>query len=237
MGPRGWDVDLLRTGVAGLDEMLGGGIPRGHTVALLGPFGTGKTTFGLQFLCEGLKGGEKGLFISLEEEPASIVETGEAFGWPLAKARADKTLTIVKLEPADARATVSRVKGELPDALRSLGARRLVVDSVSLLNMMAGDDAERRAQLFSLCRQIREAGATALLVAEAREGNPRASRDGLVEYVSDGVISLQFNMKDNREDRLMIQVVKMRRQRHSRVVRPYAIGERGITVLSEAEVF
>lgn len=230
-------MDLVRTGVPGLDDVLGGGIPRGHAVAVVGPFGTGKTTLGLQFLWEGLRAGEKGIFISLEEDPQSIVETAEGFGWALGPHLEAKALGLVKLEPADARMTIGRIKGELPTFLRGFGAQRVVVDSVSLLNMMFADDAERRSHLFSLCRQVKESGATSILTAEAREGNPRASRDGLTEYVADGVVSLQYDVREGREVQLMLQVVKMRRMRHSRTVKPYSIGERGITVHTGAEVF
>jgi KaiC domain protein len=230
-------ADVVSTGVAGLDEVLGGGIPQGHTVTLLGPFGTGKTTMGLQFLWEGIRRGEKGLFISLEEEVPSLLETAEGFGWDLRKAAEEKGVTLLRLEPADVRATVARVKGELPSFIRGLGARRVVVDSISLLGMMFDAEAERRSQLFSLCKQLREAGATSLLTAEAREGNPWGSKDGLAEYVSDGVISLQYDLKDARDLRLVLQVVKMRRMKHSRALKPYAIGPGGIRVLSDTEVF
>src|SRR5256885_4930152 len=106
---------LVLTGIDGLDELLGGGVPRGHTVTVLGSFGTGKTTFGIQFLVQGLINQEKGIFISLEEDPDSIVASAAGFGWDLATPLKEKRLAIVKLEPADARTTVMKVRSELPD--------------------------------------------------------------------------------------------------------------------------
>ncbi|MBI4416986.1 MAG: KaiC domain-containing protein, partial [Euryarchaeota archaeon] len=125
-------MDLVPTGVDGMDEMLGGGIPRGHVVALLGSFGTGKTTFALQFLMQGLINGERGIFITLEEDVESILKTAEGYGWDLRSHLKDKTAAVIKLEPSDAKATATRVKSELPQFIKSFGAQRIAVDSISL---------------------------------------------------------------------------------------------------------
>src|SRR2546426_8024393 len=182
---------LVLTGIDGLDELLGGGVPRGHTVTVLGSFGTGKTTFGIQFLVQGMINGEKGIFISLEEDPDSIVASAAGFGWDLATPLKEKRLAIVKLEPADARTTVMKVRSELPKFIKEFGADRVVVDSVSLLNMMFPDEVERRARLFALSQQIKSTGATALFTAEAKDDNPRPARGGLGGYISDGGVPLQ----------------------------------------------
>jgi KaiC domain protein len=230
-------VELVLTGIDGLDEMLGGGVPRGHILTVMGSFGTGKTTFGLQFLTQGLINGEKGVFISLEEDVDSVLANASSFGWDLGPYLKEKTLGIVKLEPADAKATVTRLKSELPEYIRKFSASRVVVDSISLLNMMFADEAERRTRLFSLCQQLRSTGATCIFTAEVKDENPRSSRDGLVEYVSDGVVGLRFNERENGEVQLVIQVIKMRRLKHPRSVKPYSITEQGLEVHGDMEVF
>jgi KaiC/GvpD/RAD55 family RecA-like ATPase len=101
-------MDRVKTGIVGLDEMLEGGFPRSHTVVVMGSFGTGKTTFGLQFLSEGLRQGEKGIYITLEEDEGSIIDDAKSFGWDLKPAIDSKKLSIVKLEPTDAKTTISR---------------------------------------------------------------------------------------------------------------------------------
>jgi len=230
-------ADRVLTGVDGLDELLGGGVPRGHVITVMGSFGTGKTTFALQFLVQGLVNGEKGIFISLEEDVDSVVATAASFGWDLRPYLKDKRLHIVRLEPADAKTTVTRIKSELPEFIRKSGATRVVVDSISLLNMMFPDETERRTRLFALCQQLRSTGATCLFTAEVKDDNPRSSRDGLVEYVSDGVIGLRFNERENGEVQLVIQVIKMRRLRHPRSVKPYSITDEGLDVHGDMEVF
>jgi len=229
--------NLVLTGIEGLDEMLGGGVPKGHTITVLGSFGTGKTTFGVQFLVQGLINGEKGIYISLEEDVDSIVTSAAAFGWDLATPLKEKRLAVVKLEPADAKTTVTKVRSELPKFIKDFDAERVVVDSVSLLNMMFGDEMERRARLFALSQQIKSTGATAVFTAETKDDNPMSSRDGLVEYISDGVIVLRTREKESGDVQLTMQVMKMRRLKHSRAIKPYTIDEDGINVHVDVEVF
>lgn len=231
-------MERVKTGITGLDEMLGGGFPKSHNIVVMGSFGTGKTTFGLQFLVEGLKENEKGIFITLEEDEESIIRDAESFGWDLRPAIENEQLVIVKLEPSDALSTVTRIKSDLPKFIKSFGASRIVIDSVSLLNMLFEDDHEKRTNLFNLTQMIRETGATCLMTAEVRDDNPNASRDGLVEYTADGVISLQYEEPAEKgEIQLTLRVIKMRRTNHSRRIRPYSISDRGIVVHSGAEVF
>src|SRR5947199_138167 len=208
--------------------MLGRGVPTGHIITVLGSFGTGKTTFALQFLMQGLINGEKGVFISLEEDADSVIANAASFGWDLPAYIKQKKLNIVKLEPADAKTTVTRVRSELPEFIKRSGASRVAIDSITLLNMLFADDKERREKLFALCKQLKSTDATCIFTAEVKDDNPRSSRDGLVEYVSDGVIGLRFNERENGEVQLVMQVIKMRRLKHPRSVKPYSITEQGI---------
>jgi len=231
-------VGRVRTGIDGLDEMLQGGLPENHIVLLMGSFGTGKTTIGLQFLIEGLKAGEPCIFISLEEDKDSITKNAASFGWNLSDAIEKKKLGLFKLEPSDAKTTITRIKSELPKFVKSFGAKRVVLDSVSLLNMMFSDDSERRSNLFNLCQLLRSTGATTLITAEVKDENPRSSRDGLAEYTADGVLLLQSDeIKEGGEVQLTIRILKMRRTAHSRRVKPYSITDKGIVVHAGADVF
>lgn len=235
MGP---EMNRVRTGVSGLDEMLHGGFPEGHIVLVMGSFGTGKTTFGLQYLVEGLRNEEPCIFISLEEDRDSILKNAASFGWDLTNAIEKKKLGLFKLEPSDAKTTITRIKSELPKFIKSFGAKRVVLDSVSLLNMMFLDENERRSNLFNLCQLLKSTGATTLLTAEVKDENPRSSRDGLAEYTADGVLLLQS--EENREGgeiQLTIRILKMRRTAHSRRVKPYSITDKGIVVHAGADVF
>lgn len=230
-------IDRVKSGVEGLDEMLEGGFPRSHTVVIMGSFGTGKTTFGMQFLNQGLKEGEKGIYISLEEDEKSIIEDARSFGWDLKPYIDSRKLAIVKLEPTDAKTTITRVGKELPEFIKSFGATRIVIDSVSLLNMLYDNEHDKRVSLFNLSQLIKRTGATCLMTAEVKDENPMATRDGLAEYVSDGVIALRYvEVPEKNEMTLTLRIVKMRRIKHSRRITPYAIGSKGIEVHAGAEI-
>jgi KaiC domain protein len=227
--------ERVTTGVPGLDQLMAGGLPRGHVVAAIGSFGTGKTTFALQFIAEGIRRGEKCMFISLEEDQDSLVRSAAAYGWDLKSA--GKELYVAQLEPADMAASVNRLKSDLPSKIQAFGARRLVLDSVSLFAMLFEDEGKQRQALFQLARTVKQSGVTALFTAEAGE-SPGRSRDGLVEYVADGVISLRaFESESQPGDlRLGLQVLKMRRSEHERAAVPYEITAKGLVAHPESRL-
>jgi KaiC domain protein len=223
------------TGIGGLDEMLGGGFPAGHVVLVTGLPGTGKTCLGLQFLMAGVARGEKGVFLSLEEDAPQLLESARQFRWPVDDAVTKGLLKVVRLDPRETRQSLHRVQGELGKELTSLGARRIVVDSVSLLNMLSDDEPSRRGTLFALAGACRESGATSVLTAEADPRHPEVSRDGLSEYVADGVIVLGYATGgDGHRVGLSLRVLKMRRTAHARTVQPYVIGASGLVVDAKA---
>jgi KaiC domain protein len=228
-------ADKVATGAKGLDDMLKGGIPKGHVVAVIGSFGTGKTTLATQFVVQGLANGEKAIFISLEEDEGSVIASAEAFGWDLNKYIGSKALHIVQLTPDDMKSSVQKIRSDLPDKIQQFGATRIAMDSVSLFSMLFESPLEQRTSLFQLARTIKASGATSMFTAEAGQG--KGSRDGLVEYVADGVIFLRL-YEDERNSTVqpVIQILKMRRTEHMRQMRPYTIGASGITVHPETNI-
>ena len=226
------------TGIAGLDEMLKGGLPQGHVVLVTGLPGTGKSCLGLQFLMTGVSLGETGVFLSLEEDEPALLASGRQFGWPMDDAVAKGLLKIVRLDPKETRSNLQRIQGNLGKELAQAGAKRIVVDSVSLLNMLSDDEPGRRQVLFSLAAACRGAGATTLLTAEADPRSPGVSRDGLSEYVADGVILLGYNTaSDGHRVGLSLRILKMRRTDHVRSVQPYRFGPKGLEVDARAVDF
>lgn len=223
------------TGVAGLDQMLGGGFPAGHVVLVTGLPGTGKTCLGLQYLMTGAAAGDKGIFLSLEEDVPALVTSARMFGWPIDEATKAGTFAILRLDPKETRQNLNRIQADLDKELARRGVKRIVVDSVSLLNMLSDDEPSRRNTLFALASACRASGATTLLTAEADPRHPEVSRDGLSEYIADGVIVLGYAAAgDGRQMGLTLRVLKMRRSAHARSVQPYAIGAKGLTVDAKA---
>jgi KaiC/GvpD/RAD55 family RecA-like ATPase len=223
------------TGITGLDEMLGGGLPNGHVVLVTGLPGTGKTCFGLQFLLSGAAKGEAGVYLSLEEESPALLASAREFGWPIDAAVAAGTVKVLRIDPKQTHQNLQRIQSDLGKELKSLAPKRVVVDSVSLLNMLSDDEPSRRATLFGLAAACRDSGATTVLTAEADPLHPAVTRDGLSEYIADGVVLLGYSTgEDGRRVGLSLRILKMRRTAHARTVQPYQIGPGGITVDAKA---
>ncbi len=226
------------SGVAGLDAMLEGGFPKGHVVLVTGLPGTGKTCLGLQFLAHGLTVGEKGIYLSLEEDPPQLLEAARQFGWSLDAAVSDGRLRMVRIDPRETKQSLERLRSDLGKELAAFHPGRIVVDSVSLLNMLSEDEPSRRSMLFALAGACKSSGATSVFTAEADPVHPGVSRDGLSEYVADGVVLLGYSTgEEGRRAGLWLRVLKMRRTAHARSVQPYRIGPQGISVDAQAVDF
>ncbi len=226
----------VSSGIEGLDEMLGGGFPSGHVVVVIGDSGTGKTTMVLQYIMEGLLKNEPGLYITIEEDKESIIATAKAYGWDLEKYIKENKLALLKLDLSDIKTTARQIKSELPGIIKTFGTKRVVIDSITLFSMIFDDVTERRIRLVGLIKAIKKAGITALFTAEVNEDNTLHSKDGIVEYSSDGVLLLQQNEID-KNIRLMMRVIKMRRIQHDRSYRPYEITDKGLVVYPNEMVF
>jgi KaiC domain protein len=231
-------MEIKTTGITGLDQMLGGGIPVGHIVGLLGSPGTGKSTFALHFIYAGLQKEENCIFLSLEEREENIVKTASMFGWNLKPYIADKKLTLIRLSAMNVKATVNRLENDLPKLFTSFDVKRLVIDPITLYEMMYESEVDRREHLFNFAEKLREHGITVVMTSESNSSNPFYSKYGLLEYIADGVIMLrQVRQSNISAVTTVIEISKMRRVDHSRDIKPYIITGKGIVVHYEAEVF
>jgi len=231
------DIDRIDTGVEGLDEMIQGGIPERSLMVVIGAAGTGKTTFGLQFLNEGLEQGETSIFITLEESREDVLAAAAERDWGFREHVENDRLAIVDLDPIEMANSLSSLRGDLPELIADYGASRLVLDSVSLLEMMYDDQGERRTEIYDFTRALKEAGVTTMLTSEANEDNPYASRRGIIEYLTDAVFILQYVRSEFRETRLAVEIQKIRDANHSRETKPYEITGEGISVYQQANIF
>jgi KaiC domain protein len=231
------DIPRLDLGIEGLDEMIQGGVPERHLITAIGAAGSGKTTVGLQFLHHGLQHDEPGVFITLEQSYQSILDTANEWGWDFEGYEADDDLAIVDLDPVEMANSLDNIRGELPGLIEDFGADRLVLDSVSLLEMMYDDQARRRTEVYDFTRALKAAGVTTFLTSEAAESNSYASRFGIIEYLTDAVFVLQYVRAESRETRLAVEIMKIRNANHSREKKPYAITDDGINVYQQANIF
>jgi len=231
------EIPRIDLGISGLDNMIQGGIPARHLMVSIGSPGTGKTTFGLQFLYHGLRQGESAVFITLEQSRQAILDTANERGWEFDRYEQDDQLAIVDLDPVEMANSLDNIRGELPVLIREFDAERLVLDSVSLLEMMYDDQSKRRTEVFDFTRSLKEAGVTTMLTSEADDENPYTSRHGIIEYLTDAVFILQYVRGDASETRLAVEIQKIRNANHSRATKPYEITLDGIDVYEQASIF
>jgi len=234
----------VSTGVNGLDEMLGGGIPEGRSILVCGGPGSGKTIFGIQYLYDGItQHKENGLFVSLDESETHIKEDMAEFGWSLGKLEKKKQLALVDASPI--RTVPGKVKvgktwiGKRDFSMLSLleaikrksretKAKRIVVDPITTLMIQYPDLSERRNALIDLLEVITNLGTTNLITTELKattlERVVRAE-----EFLSHGVIIFHV-FHENREFVRGIHIEKMRGIAHDQQMRPYRISDKGIIV-------
>lgn len=231
-------IDRIDLGIEGLDEMIRGGIPEQSLVAIVGSAGAGKTTFALQFLRKALVDGEHAVYITLEESRSQLLDTADEKGWQFRDAVEDERLAVLGLDPVEMATSLASIRNELPRLVREFDTDRLVLDSVSLLEMMYDGRAKRREEVFEFTRALKEAGVTTMITSEADAEDPYSSRYGTVEYLSDAVFVLRYVRPDDfSETRLAVEIQKIRDADHSREPKPYEITDDGINVYQRANIF
>ncbi|MFC4408241.1 KaiC domain-containing protein [Haloarchaeobius iranensis] len=232
------DMPRIDLGIKGLDEMIQGGVPERSLMVTIGSAGTGKTTFGLQFLNEALENGERAIFITLEESSERVVNSAVEKGMPFDEYVEDDRLAVVDIDPIEMANSLASIRSDLPRLIEQFGATRLVLDSVSLLEMMYDSRAKRRTEVYDFTQSLKDSGITTMLTSEASEDSPFVSRHGIVEYLTDAVFILQYvRPSDFRETRLAVEIQKIRDANHSRETKPYEITDNGISVHRQANIF
>jgi KaiC domain protein len=230
-------AERVKVGILGLDDMLGGGLIPGSISAIIGTYGTGKTTFSLQFIWDGLTRGERVIYISLEEREERIYTYMRQKGWDITPFL-NKALYVIKLDPTDFNVANNRIKNELPKLIEEVKASRVVIDPISLFEDLFDTDSVRREEMYRFIEGLRDRDCTIMMTSETHRDNVFSSRHGLIEYLADTVILLRYVRPSDLTDvHLALEVVKMRMSAHSREIKPYEIEQDQVMVYSEANVF
>jgi KaiC domain protein len=224
-------------GIEGLDAMLDGGLLKPSICALIGTYGTGKTTLSLQFIADGLARKEKCIYISLDERVDMLQEIMKQRGRDVTP-YINKSLFLVKLDPTNFNLMINSIKEELFELIEKTGASRVVIDPISLFEGTFSSSVDRRLELIRFIEMMRDQPCTLLMTSETESNNPLMSRYGLIEYLVDTVILLRYyRPADMTPVHLAVEVVKMRKSKHSREIKPFEILQDQILVYSGANVF
>ncbi len=224
----------VATGIDGFDDITGGGLPQGRPTLVCGGPGCGKTLFALQFLVHGAAHGESGVFVSFEETEEDLLKNAASLGYDLPGLIDRKRLALeyIRVERSEIEETgeydLEALFIRLDQALRSVGARRIVLDTIESLFAGLSNAGILRAELRRLFAWLKERGITAVITGE--RGTDTLTRQGLEEYVSDCVIFLDHRVTDQISTR-RLRVVKYRGSSHGTNEYPFLIDRRGIAVL------
>ena len=223
------------TGIQGLDEITHGGLPRGRPTLVCGGAGCGKTMLAMEFLVRGaLEFGEPGVMMCFEETPRELEQNVSSLGFNLARLVREKMLVIryVRVERSEIEETgeydLEGLFVRLGHAIDSIGARRVVLDTVESLFSGLDNTAILRSELRRLFRWLKDKEVTAIITGE--RGDHTLTRQGLEEYVSDCVIVLDHRVSDQSSTR-RLRILKYRGSLHGTNEFPFQIGEHGIEVL------
>ena len=223
------------TGISGLDDLTLGGLPSGRPTLLCGAAGCGKTLFALTFLLNGAtEYDEPGVFMSFEERTHDLAANVGSLGYDLDRLIAARRIVVdhVRLERSEIEESgeydLEGLFVRLGHAIDTVGAKRVVLDTIEALFAGFTDSAILRAELRRLFAWLKDKGVTAIITAE--RGNGRMTRYGIEEYVSDCVILLDNRIQDQVTTR-RLRVVKYRGSAHGTNEYPFLIDEAGVTVL------
>jgi len=223
------------TGIQGLDEITGGGLPKGRPTLICGSAGCGKTLLAMEFLVRGAtQYNEPGVFMAFEETAKDLTQNVASLGFDLPNLIARKKIVVdfVYVERSEIEETgeydLEGLFIRLGHAIDSIGAKRVVLDTIETLFSGLPNPVILRAELLRLFRWLKDKGVTAIITGERGEGT--LTRQGLEEYVSDCVIVLDHRVSDQVSSR-RLRVVKYRGSTHGTNEYPFLIDEDGISVL------
>ena len=224
------------TGIQGLDEITGGGLPSGRPTLVSGGAGSGKTLFGVEFLVRGAtQYDEPGVFMSFEETIPDLTKNVASLGFDLDRLVADKKLFLdhVYISRSEIAETgeydLDGLFIRIADAVQRVGARRIVLDTIEALFGELPNPGILRAEIRRLFGWLKQKGLTTVITAE-RDRPDKLTRHGIEEFVSDCVIVLDHRIREEISTR-RLRVVKYRGSTHGTNEYPFLIDEHGISVL------
>lgn len=231
-------IQKIESGIPGFDFLAEGGLPKGRTTLIVGTAGSAKTVFACQFLAEGIKRGEAGVFVTFEEPPQSIIKNMRGFGWDIATWVRDGKWAFVDASPQPGQKPI--VTGEydlgpllarIEYAIKKTKAKRVSMDSLGAIFSHLDNGAQVRSDLFNIAAALRELEVTAVMTAERTEEYGNISRHGVEEFVADNVVIFRNVLVDEKRRRT-IEILKYRGTEHQKGEYPFTIvSGQGIVVI------
>ncbi|MFB6145660.1 MAG: RAD55 family ATPase [Candidatus Nanohaloarchaea archaeon] len=211
-------MEKIHTGVNNLDRLLGGGLPKTMMMLVKGEPGAGKSNLGLEFLYRGAMNGENGLYVSFQETADDIVRAN-TFDWKFEDCVESEKISITKFDPY----RYERVADMLRSAVKQNGAKRVVLDPITDLDLYIDSRKDIRKTLLSVKDEMRDMGVTTMLIAENEEATE------IEEEIADGIINMQVDMSEGHVQRKMY-VKKLRGSDYNQGVHSYIFENDGLKI-------
>lgn len=237
-------MERFNSGVEGLDEKMQGGFVEGSVNLVTGKTGTGKTAFCASFLHAGAKKNETGVYVTTEEPEADIkADIKSMFNWDIDDLEKKNMIKFLVLEPVvpvnfDQNEEMGRILkiyvydlySRIEEIVKKTNAKRLVIDSTTIIEMFIRDDYLRRVALMKLIGDLKKLGITTIVTGTVPEGTDMLSISGIIEFFVDSVVKLEF-MPVAEEFKRTLTIRKMRRTDHSIYIHPFEITKNGLKVI------
>src|SRR3989344_8938247 len=220
----------IPTGVGGFDKLIEGGFEKNSTNLIMGGPGSGKTIFAMQFIIEGMKNGEKCLFITFEENKQSFYHNMKRFSWQLEEYEKKDLFTFLNYTPGKVKNMLEEGGGIIESTIIKNKISRLVIDSMTSFTLLFESEIEKREASLDLFNMIRKWNCTSLITLEGSpEGENKVYR--ALEFESDSIILMQFTRKIIARERF-IEILKMRGTNHSKGLYKFVMAKSGIELSS-----
>jgi KaiC/GvpD/RAD55 family RecA-like ATPase len=237
-------MERLNSGVEGLDEKMQGGFVEGSVNLVTGKTGTGKTAFCASFLYAGSKKNEIGVYVTTEEPESDIkADIKSMFNWDIEDLEKKNLIKFLVLEPVipvnfDKDEEMGRILkiyvydlySRIEEIVKKNNAKRLVIDSSTIIEMFIRDDYLRRVALMKLINDLKKLSITTIVTGTVPEGTDMLSISGIIEFFVDSVVKLEF-MPVAEEFKRTLTIRKMRRTDHSIFIHPFEITKDGLRVI------
>jgi KaiC/GvpD/RAD55 family RecA-like ATPase len=233
------DLKLIKSGVPGLDELLGGGIVEGSILTISGPTGSGKSTLGMQFLYEGAtKYDEPGIYIAIEETKGDVLFHMRGYGWDIQKAEKERKLVVLDY-PVHEVDQIMMPQSAIQQIISSTGTKRLVIDSVMPIALYFQNNEDRRRGFIKFIENVRRWGVTTFIISEDMPNLDRFTSPHTeygIETYSDGWINFFYKYdQDKMEREKYIEILKVKGIQHSTKAAKVKIDSSGMKISGAVE--
>lgn len=222
-------VTRVSTGIPGLNKLIEGGFKKNSINLIAGEPGSGKTIFGIQFLLEGCRNGESGIYITFEEKKDKLYEDVSTFGWDLEKYEKQGLFRYLEYTPEQVKKVLIEGGGIIDSIIEKIKAKRIVIDSITSFALLYNDELTKKEAALALFDLINGWNCTAVLTSQARAADHQLVMDAALEFEVDSILVLYHSKRKGERVRGM-EILKMRGTKIPSKTYGLDIGKNGVIV-------